>query len=133
MEGNREQATGNSKINSYKDLKVWQKGMDICAMAYEVTAEFPKEERYGLTAQIRDAATSIPSNVAEGYGRESSGSYAQFLKIARGSLFELETRILLSVRLGLVSHASVEHILSETDQEKLMLSRLITKIEGFTS
>jgi four helix bundle protein len=71
-------------IDSYRDLLVWQQGMDLAITVYQVTPAWPKEELYGLTSQVRRAATAVPANIAEGYGRENPGSYLQFLKIAQG-------------------------------------------------
>ncbi|MGH2414521.1 MAG: four helix bundle protein, partial [Microcystaceae cyanobacterium] len=76
----------NHEIQSYQDLRVWQKGMDLAEACYLITLEFPKEEMYGMTSQIRRAAASIPANIAEGYGREYRAEYTQFLRIAQGSL-----------------------------------------------
>jgi four helix bundle protein len=78
-------------IQSYRDLLVWQEGMNLAEMCYLLTREFPREEIYGMTSQIRRAAASISANIAEDYGRENRGEYIQFLKIAQGSLKELET------------------------------------------
>lgn len=79
-----------AKIESYRDLIVWQQAMDLAVSIYEVTRAWPKDEIYGMTGQVRRAATSVPANIAEGYGRESRASYQQFLRIAQGSLKELE-------------------------------------------
>ena len=83
-------------LRNYKDLKVWQKAYQLCLEVYKITKPFPSEERYGLTSQIRRAAVSIPSNIAEGYGRRTTGEYLQSLYISYGSICELETQILLS-------------------------------------
>jgi len=90
------------EINSYRDLKVWQDAMVIAERAYRLTARFPKEEVYGMTSQIRRAAVSVAANIAEGHGRDHSGSFVQFLRIAQGSLKELETHLLLALRVDLV-------------------------------
>jgi len=86
----------NKKIESFKDLIVWQKGIELVNEIYKVTKHFPKEELYGLTSQIRRAAISIPANIAEGWGRGTTKNYIQFLEISRGSLYELETLIIIS-------------------------------------
>ena len=86
-------------VQHYQQLIVWQKAVDLVEAIYEGTRRFPKEELYGLTSQMRRAAVSIPSNIAEGQGRKSRGEFQHFLGIAKGSLFELETQILISVRL----------------------------------
>ena len=83
-----------ARIESYKDLRVWKRGMSLAATIYELTAGFPKREELGLVSQMRRAAVSIPSNIAEGYGRQSTGDYKRYLSVSRGSLFELETQLL---------------------------------------
>lgn len=80
---------GGESIESYRDLRVWNEAMDLAVECYELTRLFPREEAFGLTAQIRRAAASVPANIAEGYGRNSAGSYVQFLRNAQGSLKEL--------------------------------------------
>jgi len=87
-------------VKSYRDLEVWQLGLDLVETIYRYTAEFPRSETYGLTAQMRSAAVSIPSNIAEGQARSSSKEFLHFLSIALGSLAELETQIELATRLG---------------------------------
>jgi four helix bundle protein len=88
------------KLRSYKELIVWQKAYKLVLEIYKFTVNFPKTETYGLVQQIRRAAVSIPSNIAEGYGRKSKIDYHRFLSIAYGSLLELETQYMLSVDLG---------------------------------
>ena len=78
-------------VNSYRDLRVWQKAMDLVVTSYEVAKQFPQSELYGLVSQIQRAAVSIPANIAEGHGREHLGDYLHHLSIANGSLMELET------------------------------------------
>jgi four helix bundle protein len=92
---------GEDRIRSYKDLDVWQRSMALAEDCYRATVEFPREEIYRMTAQIRRAAVSIPANIAEGYGRDQTGSFIQFLRIAQGSTRELETHLILSGRIGL--------------------------------
>ena len=87
------------KIESYEDLEVWQLAMTLAEQCYQLTATFPREETYGLSAQIRRAAVSIPANIAEGYGRNQTGNFLNFLRIAQGSVRELETHLLLVSRL----------------------------------
>jgi len=96
-------------VKSYKDLEVWQLAMDLAENVYTITKEFPREEIYGLTSQLRRAAVSIPSNIAEGQGRKSTKEFLQFLSIAYGSLCEVETQLLLSVRLGYVDSSRLEN------------------------
>lgn len=90
-----------SEIKDFKDLIIWQKGIDIAEKCYYLTRSFPKEELYGMVQQVRRSAASIPSNIAEGYGRRSSGDYARFLNIAQGSINELQTHLILCQRVGL--------------------------------
>jgi len=115
-------------IRSYRDLRVWQLGMDLAADAYRVTKPWPKDEVYGLTGQIRRAAASIPANIAEGFGREASGSFAQFLRIAQGSLKEFETHLLLAVRVDLMDGRTADEILTKSDDLGRMLGSLIRKV-----
>jgi four helix bundle protein len=93
-------------LESYRELRVWQGGMDLEVECYQLTKGFPKDELFHLTSQIRRAASSIPANIAEGYGRGHRGEYIQFLRISQGSLKELETHLLLSARVGIVPDAA---------------------------
>ncbi len=119
-----------NEIQSYRDLRVWQKGMDLAEACYSITKEFPKEEMYGMTSQIRRAAASIPANISEGYGREYRAEYVQFLRIAQGSLKELETHLILSVRVKLTTSQAVNPILSECESLGKMLRSLIRSLGG---
>lgn len=114
---------------SYRDLKVWQNSMTLVEGCYRLTQGFPKEEVYGLSSQLRRAAVSIPANIAEGYGRGSRPTYLHFLKIAQGSLKELETHLLLSHRLGFVSNLLSELLLDQCDQLGRMLGTMIRKFD----
>jgi four helix bundle protein len=116
-------------IDSYRDLKVWQEAMSVAERAYRVTAPFPKDETYGMTSQIRRAAVSIAANIAEGYGRDNSGSFVQFLRMSQGSLKELETHLMLSARVSLVPTADVEPLLQQCDELGKMLRSLIRSIQ----
>lgn len=120
----------NSEIQSYRDLRVWQKGMDLAESCYVITKGFPKEEMYGMTSQIRRAAVSIPANIAEGYGREYRAEYVQFLRIAQGSLKELETHLLLSIRVKLATQEAVNPVLNECESLGRMLRSLIRSLQG---
>jgi four helix bundle protein len=91
-----------SRVSHFRDLHVWQRGMDLVEAVYRVSAAFPKSELYGLTGQIRRAAVSIPSNIAEGHTRESTKEYLNHVSMAQGSLAEVETQLELAVRLKLV-------------------------------
>src|SRR5436853_1944493 len=114
-----------SEIKSYRDLLVWQKGIDLVVDAYRATAQFPKFETYGLSSQIRRAASSIPANIAEGYGRGSRKEYVQFLLIAQGSLKELETHLIISERLHYCTSVQTELLLAHTAEIGRMLYTLI--------
>lgn len=91
------------QIRDYRDLIVWKEAMDIAELVYLLTRAFPREEMFGMTAQMRRAAASIPANIAEGFGRAQRKPFVQFLRVAQGSLKELETHAALSVRVGLLS------------------------------
>ncbi len=100
-------------MHRFEDLKIWQKAMDITEDCYRVTENFPKKETYGLTSQVRRCAVSIPSNIAEGAGRNTNGEFRQFLGIANGSSFELLTQLYLSKRLNLINEEKVRPIVQE--------------------
>lgn len=112
---------------SYRDLIVWKKSMDLAEEIYVLTNNYSKHELYGLTNQMRRAAVSIPSNIAEGQGRESIKEFARFLSIAHGSLTELETQLLLSIRLGYVNENQIESIRNHIDEIGRMLRTLMRK------
>jgi len=99
---------------NYRDLIAWQKAMELVVKIYRATQSFPPEERYGLTAQLRRAAVSIPSNIAEGKGRFSPGDVAHFMIQARGSLLEVETQVLIAQTLGFLSDQGAESLLQQT-------------------
>ncbi len=95
------------EIRSYRDLIAWQKGVELCKQVYSVSALFPDAERFGLTAQVRRAAVSVPSNIAEGYGRRRRQDYVRFLDMALGSAYEVETQLILARELGFVETGDV--------------------------
>lgn len=97
------------KIKSYNDLIVWRKAIELVSDIYKATQKFPKEETYGLTSQIRRCAVSVPSNIAEGQARNTTGEFLQFLGIARGSLAELDTQIIIANKLGFLSDEAVKY------------------------
>ena len=115
---------------SYRDLKVWQKAMDLTVSCYKATQAFPADERFGLTAQIRRAAVSVASNIAEGYGRDSDGSFVQFLRVSQGSLKELETQVIVSERIGVLNSPSAQSLLSAADEIGRMLRGLINSLNN---
>ena len=116
------------KISSYKDLIVWQRSMDLVERIYQITSVFPSGEQWGLVSQMRRAAVSVPSNIAEGYGRQATGNYRHHLSIARGSLLELETQVLLSERLGYLRSEGAATILAEIQEMSRMLATLVSKL-----
>lgn len=120
-----------AEIKTYKDLLIWQKGILLAEHAYVLTKDFPKDEIYSLTNQIKRSAVSISSNIAEGYGRNSTKSYVNFLKIARGSLYELETQLILADKFNFISDkAMLKEVLSEIEEESKMLNSFIKKVDN---
>ncbi len=113
----------------YRDLIVWQKAMSLAKLCYQVTKVFPKEEVFGLTSQIRRAAASIPANIAEGNGRAHTKEYLNHLSIARGSLAELETHLILSKEVELLKEAECQKCLALADEISRMLSALRRALE----
>ena len=113
-----------------RELKVWQKSYRRCLDLYRITKKFPKEERYGLTSQIRRAAVSIPSNIAEGYGRKTTADYLRSLYIAYGSVCELETQVLLSGDLNYVNKENLKALKDDTEEVERMLKALIKSLEN---
>ncbi|MFY8065513.1 MAG: four helix bundle protein [Flavobacterium sp.] len=111
------------EIKSYKDLLIWQKGIKIVILVYQLVKSFPKEEIYALTSQLKRASVSIPSNIAEGYGRNSDKSFSHFLDISRGSLFEIETQLIIAKELGFISDDFLyQEILSQIEEESKMIN-----------
>jgi len=122
-------ARGESmQVKSYKDLIVWQKAMDLVAMVYQETKRFPKEELYGLTNQLRRAAVSVPSNIVEGHARNSTAEYRNFLSMARGSLAEVETQLLIAERLKYIESEKLAELLSLQIETNKMTNALINKL-----
>jgi len=116
-----------SEIKTHKDLKVWKEAMALAKGIYELTRDFPKEETYGLVSQIRRAAVSIPSNLAEGAARNSNKEFIQYLYVSLGSLAELETQLLLSRDLG---YAQNEEIKERVERVRKLLLGLINYLKG---
>jgi len=117
-------------LKNYKDLKVWQKSYELCLEIYRLTAKFPKEERYGLASQIRRSVVSIPSNVAEGYGRKTTKDYIRMLYISYGSVCELETQILLAGDLDLIEKGELGTLKKDIAEIERMLNALIKSLEN---
>ena len=120
---------GDGPIESYRDLRVWREAIDLAEACYRLSAVFPRREIFTMTAQLRRAAISVPANIAEGYGRDSTGSYVQFLKVAQGSLKELETHLLLSQRLGFAQAQAIEPVLARCAVVGKMLGSLIRAVQ----
>ncbi|WP_412062148.1 four helix bundle protein [Rubrivirga sp. IMCC45206] len=112
------------RVDAYTDLKVWQAAMALADAIYDCTARFPKHETFGLASQLRRAAVSIPSNIAEGWGRGQTKEYLQFLRYSRGSLYEVETQIRIAGRREYVDAEEVRQILRDTDEISRMLAGL---------
>jgi len=116
----------------YKDLAAWQKSMNLVELVYLATAVFPRHETYGLASQMRRAAVSVPSNIAEGQSRFSKRDFRHFLRASRGSLAELETQMLIARRLRYTDQALADTILSTNDEVSRILSGLISSISAQT-
>lgn len=117
-----------SVIRGNRDLEVWQRAMDLAVECYRLTGAFPANEVYGMTSQIRRAATAVPANVAEGRGRRSTGDYIRFLDIAYGSLMELETQLILANRLDYMPSRTTDALLARSSQIGKMLNGLRTAL-----
>lgn len=112
------------KTSSYRDLIVWQKGMTLVKRVYQVTSTFPTEERFGLVSQMRRAAVSIPSNIAEGQARHTTGEFVQFISHSEGSVAELDTQLTLAIELGFCSRSEVEDVFQLIVELQKMLNAL---------
>jgi four helix bundle protein len=119
-------------MNSYRDLRVWQKAMELVVSLYRETRDFPREELYSLTSQMRRAAVSVPSNIAEGKGRSSDKDRNLFFCHARGSLLELETQVVIARELGYLEELSGEKLLGLCGETGRMLNALIQSMKGAT-
>lgn len=116
-------------IKSYRDLDVWKKSVLLVTAVYRTTANFPKEEVYGLTSQIKRSAVSVPSNIAEGRGKRSTRDFIRFLNIAYGSLCELETQLIIANNLTLLKTMDLEILLEASSEIARMLNGLINSLE----
>ena len=117
-------------LKNYKELKVWQASYKTCLYIYKITKQFPKEEMYGLTSQIRRSAVAIPSNIAEGYGRKTTLEYVRFLYIAYGSVCELETQTMICGDLGYVRKEKLDQLKKEIGDVERMLKAMIKSLEN---
>jgi four helix bundle protein len=118
------------KAQNYKDLVVWQKGIALAKAIYQLTSRFPSEEKFGLVSQMRRAAVSIPSNIAEGQARHTTGEFIQFISHAEGSTAELETQLILSVELGFIMKKQSMNEFIFLDDIRRMLNGLRRKLSG---
>lgn len=118
------------EITNFKDLIIWQKGMDIAEKCYFLTKLFPRDELYGMVQQIRRSAVFIPANIAEGYGRRYTTEYVRFINIAQGSINELETHLILSQRVGITNKKDIELIIYWLHEESRMINALIKKLKS---
>lgn len=116
------------RLSSYRQLIAWQKSIDLVADVYEATQSIPNSELYGLTSQLRRSAVSIPSNIAEGQGRATKGEFIQFLGHARGSLFELETQIVIASKLNYIAPESGERLAVKAAEIAKIINGLLTSL-----
>jgi len=123
----------DQSINSYRDLRVWQDAIALAETCYRLTGQFPRDELFGLTSQIRRAAASISANIAEGHGRENTGSFIQSLRIAQGSLKELETHLILAERVSILAKSDMETVLGRCESLGKMVRALIRSLQDKTS
>jgi len=115
-------------MNSYRDLIVWKKSMSLVTNIYQLTAKFPEDEKFGLISQIKRSSISIPSNIAEGYGRNYRKDYSRFLQIARGSLYESQTQLEIAINLNFITAKDLKEINDLSIEVEKMLNSLIKKI-----
>lgn len=130
MSGEWRVASG--EVRHYRDLLVWQKALTWDELVYTATREWPSDERFGLISQVRRACVSVPSNIAEGCARRSTPEFLRFLSIARGSLAEVETQLIIAQRLTYLEDAALTRLLESADEISRMLSGLISKLEERT-
>jgi four helix bundle protein len=127
--GEQKAANGTKNVKSYKDLLVWQKGITLVKKIYQLTQTFPDAEKFGLVSQMRRAAVSIPSNIAEGQARRTRKEFIQFFSHSEGSVAELETQVVLGVELGYCTLAETQDISNLTTELSKMLDSLRRKLE----
>ncbi len=118
------------QVKSYRDLLVWQKAMDMTSLAYQVSASFPADERFGLTSQARRAAVSVPANIAEGHQRATTKDYLRFVSIALGSLAELQTLVELATRVHSISSNNTQELGRQVDEVGKMLRSLQLSLQA---
>ncbi len=120
---------GAAEVKDFTDLRVWRSAMDLAEAVYRLTWTFPKQEQFGLSNQLQRAAVSVPSNIAEGHGRSQSGEYVRFLNIARGSLAEMKTQLMLAARLGYATESACDILIVRVDDLRRQLGALRVAIE----
>jgi len=120
----------NGKAQSYRDLLVWQKSIALAKAIYKLTVEFPSEEKFGLISQMRRAAVSVPSNIAEGQARNTTGEFVQFISHAEGSLAELDTQLTLAIELGFLTSDKTKFCADSIDELRRMLNGLRRVVSG---
>jgi four helix bundle protein len=120
----------DQSINSYRDLKVWQDAVSLAEDCYRLTRQFPRDELFGLTSQIRRASASVPANVAEGHGRENTGNFVQSLRVSQGSLKELETHLPLAERVGILPLPELEIVLGRCESLGKRVRALIRSLQS---
>jgi four helix bundle protein len=113
-------------MHRYKELEIWKRSIILATKVYEITASYPAEEKYGMISQLRRSAVSVPSNIAEGAGRNSDKQFVHFLSIVVGSLFEVETQLLISKNVGIISDEDIVSLNSEAS----VLSKMIFKLQS---
>lgn len=116
-------------MNRFKELKVWQKSIDLAVEVYKLSSQFPSDERFNLTSQVRRCSVSVPSNIAEGAGRNSKKEFNQFLGISNGSSFEMETQLIISNKLGFISDDQLLPITNKISEVQNMLFKLQKSLE----
>jgi four helix bundle protein len=126
--GEEPKSSSRKAIESYRDLAVWQRGMDLVVLAYELAQKLPAQEMYGLRSQIQRSAVSVPANIAEGHGRRHTGDFIHHLSIANGSLKELETLLLIAVRLGFLEPTEIEPAMRLAERISQMLTVLVRRL-----
>ena len=125
----KKNSRARKKPRSYRDLDVWKASVDLVDLVYKATESFPRSERYGLVQQIRKSSVSIPSNISEGQGRRTTGDFIHFLSNAEGSLCELDTQLIISIRLRMATKAGLNQIFLKMVEVRRMLSRLRRALE----
>ena len=120
-------------MRKFKELQIWQLGIEITKAIYKIAEELPKEERFGIRSQMTRAAVSIPTNIAEGSSRQSDVDFRRFLEIALGSLYELETQLIVLKELSIIDNKELDHIFEIIEQESKMINRFMSKVKTFSN